>query len=197
MARGMGINQSSLRDVVGVKKSAPSFDMIQKIVDNPTFQINADWLITGDGAMLKSDPPQPNAVLPFQLKDAIPYYADLPVSAGEQALAEVVSTETPTGYMLIPGVSAKGIFPVVGCSMLPLIKAGDYIGINEINRWDLVDPAKIYMIITHEERMIKRLRTDSEDDEILWCVSENYKDFKILKVDIKAIYHVVYHGELL
>ena len=107
------------------------------------------------------------------------------------------SDETPDGYMRIPGVHAKALFPVIGCSMQPIIKPGDIIGINEVNRWDLVDPGKIYMIITNEERMIKRLRVDDDNDDILWCVSENYKDFKISKESIKAIYHVVFHGELL
>ena len=45
--------------------------------------------------------------------------------------------------------------------------------------------------------MIKRLRIDSENEDILWCVSDNYKEFKINRSEIKYIFHVVWHGELL
>lgn len=171
--------------------SEPSVSNIKLIAEY--LNISLEWLITGKGNMDNNTP----ILSEEKIKGAIPYYADLPISAGQEGLTQTSQEEKPTGYMLIPNVSAEGIFPVIGCSMLPKIKAGDVIGVNRVNRWERVEPDKIYMIITNEERMIKRLRIDNEDDSILWCVSENYHEFKIYKNDIVNIFHVVYHGELL
>lgn len=127
--------------------------------------------------------------------DAIPYYGDLLVSAGEGNLAEVAASHTPTGWIDIPGIPKSiGALPVIGCSMEPDIKNGDYITIADIDSWEKVDPDKIYLIITHDERMIKRLCTDGEDDSILWCISPNYPSFKIYKSDIVSIYRVTFYG---
>jgi phage repressor protein C with HTH and peptisase S24 domain len=132
-----------------------------------------------------------------KIKGSIPYYNNLPVSAGRMDLAQQTESEEPSGYMLIPNVSAERLLPVVGCSMEPKIKAGDIVGVNTVNNWDRVEPDKIYMIITKDDRMIKRLRVDDKDDSILWCVSDNYKEFKIYKDEIIHIFHVVYHGEII
>jgi phage repressor protein C with HTH and peptisase S24 domain len=81
--------------------------------------------------------------------------------------------------------------------MKPEIYPGDIIGVSKIDRWEKVDPDKVYMIITHEERMLKHLRTDNERNDILWCISPNYKEFSIQKEDIKTIYKVVFVGRLM
>jgi len=124
----------------------------------------------------------------------IPVYDYLPASAGQMGLAAVFENEIPTGNISIPDITATAFFPVVGFSMEPEIRAGDHIGVKQIDNWDRLDTDKIYMIITGDDRMIKRLRQDTENDNTLWCVSTNYKEFKILKTEIKAIYHVVYAG---
>lgn len=149
------------------------------------------WLL---GNKTNSNVPIVRLILEAE-KGAIPYYENLPVSAGQIAMVE--GEEQPTGYVKIPGVSARWLFPVVGCSMKPEINPGDIVGVNAVDRWDRVDPDKIYMIVTNEERMIKRLRIDNENDEILWCISPNYPEFKILKSEVKVIYQVVFHGELM
>lgn len=191
--------------------------------------LNTGWLLTGEGKMLKTpqysvahlEGPG-HMIFDFSenhesnitdlnekakyltdyknekgiLKGA-PLYADLPVSAGQY---DIVSTsEIPTGYINLPNVSAKWFFPVIGCSMEPEICAGDTVGVNYVENRNLLDPDKIYMIITPHERMIKRLRPDNDDKDIIWAISTNYKEIKLYSDDIKAIYHVVYvmKGKLL
>lgn len=168
-------------------------DVIEKVA-HAFPELDVNWLITGNGEMYKKDTP---LFFEEKVNGAIPYYADLPVSAGQAGLSETEKREKPTGYMLIPNISAERLFPVIGYSMLPLIKPGDIIGVNMVNNWDRVEPDKIYLIVTIEERMIKRLRIDNENEEILWCVSENYSEFKIYKNEIVSIFHVVFHGELM
>lgn len=196
LARDSNIPLSSLNSIFGDRKSKPNSDTLEKMYLNALqqYDIDAGWLAMGVGDMYnrrKSTNSSKN------IEKSIPYYGDLSVSAGEKGLAEINIAEQPTGYLSLPNVSAEYLFPVVGCSMLPIIKAGDVIGVNRIHRWERLDPDKIYMIITKEERMIKRLRVNSENPRQLWCISENYKEFLILKDDVIAIFHVVWHGGLL
>ena len=128
--------------------------------------------------------------------DNIPYYKEVPVSAGRAELMKVDGEENAVGFIKITGVSGKFAFPVIGCSMEPVIHAGDIVVVDELNQWDKIDPDKIYLIFTHDDRMIKHLETDEGNDEILWCVSPNYKRFSIDKTDILKIYKVTFYGRL-
>lgn len=125
----------------------------------------------------------------------VPYYKDLPVSAGQ--LDIVIQAAQPAGYVDLPGVTANALFPVVGCSMKPEINPGDVIGISPIDAWEIVDPDKVYLIVTADDRMIKHLSVDENDDSILWCMSPNYPKFKVNKSDIKYIYRVTFCGKLI
>lgn len=126
--------------------------------------------------------------------EGAPFYP-MPVAAGN-AMQLLDEPEKPTGYLSIPGISCKAYFPVVGFSFEPLIKAGDIIGIDFINRWETLDPDCIYFIITHESRMIKRLSDDPDNPDRLICISPNFKEFPIWKSDIKAIHKVIFYGRL-
>lgn len=193
MEKEIGISRALIGKYL--KDTEPSVNNILLLSQH--LDVSLDWLIANRGSMQNNDENTTPVFVEEKTKGAIPYYEDLPISAGEAGLAEVSHEEKPTGYLMIPNVSAEQLFPVIGCSMLPRIKPGDIVGVNKLNRWDRVDPDKIYMIVTHEERMLKRLRRDNERDDILWCVSDNYQEFKIYKSEIVSIYHVVYHGQLL
>lgn len=175
--------------------------------------VNPLWIITGEGEMLKSDINNTADIhgeyhtnskisifkpedLPMQVGKLYraPIYESFPVSAGNMGLSSVRS-DKPDGYAYttMPGVI---FFPVIGCSFSPIIEAGRYIGVVKLDNWERVDTEKIYFIVTREERMIKRLRLDESDSEILWCVSPNFREFKIYKADIIEINHVFFHGSM-
>lgn len=129
---------------------------------------------------------------------SIPYYEDLPVSAGQQDLALIQATEKPSGWIKPAEVlTAIGAFPVVGCSMEPFIHQGDFVTVAPVDNWDRVDPDKVYMIITVSDRMIKHLSQDEENDEIIWGISPNYPRVKIYKNEIKAVFRITFHGKLM
>lgn len=216
-------------------------DIIEKIVNYYT-DINVEWLITGNGEMLKPNVKEKlhnesvtksvtesvtnqmykkgntnvteekiyplyneeeyrNVMRKIKFAEGVnlaeegaPFYP-LPVSAGNasQLLDEA---EKPTGYLSIPGVSCKAYFPVIGFSFEPLIRAGDIIGIDFINRWEVLDPDCIYFIVTQDQRMIKRLLDDPDNPDRLICISPNHKEFPIYKSDIRAIHKVIFYGRL-
>lgn len=159
-------------------------------------EISIDWLIAGKGDMLKSTTSKYLLSDEF-VEGAIPYYDNLPVSAGQLSLAAFQNEEKPTGWIKIPGVSAKGLFPVIGCSMKPDINPGDVVGLSNMDRWEMVDPDKVYLIITRDDRMIKHLMIDETDKDILWCISPNYPKFSIRKDEIVFIYRITFHGKLM
>lgn len=157
------------------------------------YGVSVEWLLYGRG-------PKECNIIQVPKPSGIPVYGSCPVSAGQYDLARFASTEKPTGYIDMPELKgALGVFPIVGCSMEPLIKAGDYIAVTEIDSYERIDPDKVYLIITLDDRMIKHLSVDNEDDGILWCISENesYSKFRISKMEIRKIYRVVFHGRLL
>lgn len=163
-------------------------------------QLNIVWLINGSGEMLRTE----NSVKIFVPEDLpkqvgklyrAPIYESYPVSAGLHGLS-AIREDKPDGYAYtsMPGVT---FFPVVGCSFEPIIYAGQYIGVVKLNSWDRVDTEKVYFVLTRDERMLKRLRVDEKDDSILWCVSPNFKEFKISKKDILEISHVFFYGKMI
>ena len=188
------IGQNRFENLAGISngyisnlKSSPGTEILLKIL-NAAPDLNKDWLLTGEGEMLKQEEVHLSA-------EGIPYYENLLVTAGESG-ALTNDGETPTGFINLPAVAGKYCFPVIGCSMEPEIRAGEIVVADDVYSWDRIDPDKVYLIITHEDRMIKHLEVDQEDDSILWCVSPNYKRFSIMKQDIKRIFKITFHGRL-
>lgn len=194
------------------KLSTLNSTAIEKILSEIP-DVDPIWLITGEGDMLKPDnceiadvsgeySAKSKAVLfkpedlPLQIGKLYraPIYESFPVSAGNLGLSSTRADKADGyAYTSMPGVV---FFPVVGCSFEPVIKAGHYVGVVKVNSWDRLDTEKIYFIVTLEDRMIKRLRTDDVDDNILWCVSPNFREFKICKSDIIEISHVFFYGTM-
>ena len=169
-------------------------DLGQQTVDKilRTYQdLNRVWLLTGEGEMLQSDKP-----IDHYAHAGIPYFKNIPVSAGQCDLMLIDGEEKAVGFIDISGVTGQFAFPVIGCSMEPVIHAGDIIVVDEVNKWERVDPDKIYLIFTHDDRMIKHLEVDEKDKDILWCVSPNYKRFSILKTEVLKIFKVTFYGRL-
>ena len=160
-------------------------------------EVNKSWLLDSEGEMLNKPKEITSqnritlSVSEFKQRGYAPYYSDLQVSAGQFDLATLEKSEEPESWIKYPNITVDAWFPVVGCSMEPKIYAGDMIGVVEMNRWDMIDPDKIYLLITNEDRMIKHIEMDEENPSILWAISPNYKRFKIFTDNIVRILQVV------
>lgn len=179
-----GINKSTLSELCSGKREITERYVHRIQTKFP--EINFSWLLTGEGQMLEITTPS-----------GIPFYENLPVSAGQADLIHITQGEHPTGYISLPGVRAIAAFPVVGCSMEPEIKPGDFIAVTPMDNLEAIDPDKTYMIITHDDRMIKHLHPDIDDSDILWASSPNYPKFRLRKSDITALYRINFHGRIL
>ena len=147
-------------------------------------EISPRWLLLGEGNMFF------NPDIEEAIDSSAPFYSELPVAAGQKESFDPLR-ETPSGFISVPQWKAEFYFPVSGTSMEPEIYSGDIIGVNRVDSINEIDPAKIYMIVTNDSRMIKRCHCDEHNSELLWCVSPNYPSFTINKRDICAMFQVV------
>lgn len=158
-----------------------SMDLVYAILNNFP-EISAAWLIAGEGEMV---PEKENVVL-----DGAPFYCDLPVSAGYRDAFDP-ARERPSAFISLPMKIADFYFPVSGNSMEPEINDGDIVGVKRVEPHEGIVHGDVYMVVTNENRMIKRCYHDNEDPNLIWCVSPNYPSFPIHKNDVCALFKVV------
>lgn len=189
-AKGLNVNRAS--KVFGIPQRTLNrqvnedgkiaMDLMYSILDNFP-EISPLWLVTGEGDMLRES----NAL---QECVPVPFYSDLPVSAGLRDCFDP-SLEKANGYISLPSQKANFFFPVSGTSMEPEVFSGDIVGVVRVEPYDKIVPEAIYMIVTNDNRMIKHCYIDENNPELLWCVSPNYPSFPINKSDICAMFRVV------
>jgi phage repressor protein C with HTH and peptisase S24 domain len=186
-AESLGLKQGSYSDLERGRNKALSESVMKLIQIN--YNVNTEWLATGEGSMLLTD----GKIVEDDTRDkGVPYW-NLPVSAGK-SIVDLVGKSIPDGFIKgLPGADmAENILPVIGTSMEPEILNGAIIGVRKMTRFDTLNTERIYMIITRDDRMIKRIEHDYNDDSILWCVSPNYRKFKIYVEDIIEIHRICF-----
>lgn len=124
-----------------------------------------------------------------QTTDGIPYYEMLPATAGNYN--DILNTAEPTSYINLPQLEGcTAVLPVYGSSMKGLIEPGDLIAIKELKSRTEFDPSVPYLVITTEQRMIKYLRADDTDPQVIWADSTNHKPFKLDPQNILFVYAI-------
>ena len=158
-----------------------SMEIVNAILNNVP-EISPAWLIAGDGPMLLGDiaPKAPG----------LPFYDDLPLSAGLRDSFDPAN-EKPSAYISIPTSPADFYFPVSGSSMEPEFNDGDIVGVKRVDCTEGIVHGAVYIVVTNENRMIKRCYHDNNDPNLIWCVSPNYPSFPINKNDVCALFKVV------
>lgn len=176
----LGIPQRTLNRQVNEGGNI-SMDLVYAILNNVP-EISPAWLIAGEGPMLVGEE-APSF-------DTVPFYEDLPLSAGNRD-AFNPAQEKPSAFFSIPTCQADFYFPVSGSSMEPEFNDGDVVGVKRVDRSEGIVHGAVYMIVTNENRMIKRCYHDNNDPNLIWCVSPNYPSFPINKNDVCALFKVV------
>lgn len=169
MAKATFISRTTIYSIIGEKEVSPGYDVLRKLVEMTTPQINLEWLITGQGEMLFE---QPTKEYPTAVKE-IPYYA-VDFAAGFSLLYND-QTNVPADMVRLPQFSgADCLVDVSGKSMEPLISPGDCIAIKRLENWrEMYLPGEVYAIVTDEYRTIKRVRKSEKGDGWLRLVPEN------------------------
>jgi repressor LexA len=150
-------------------------------------EINIEWLLTGNGEMLKE-----NLIIPNHLK--VNDIKEIPLISiqkiGKFDKEEIPVTDIINSYK-VPELEHKGVkylIKVSDSSMYPQYNNGDVLACRPIMDLSFIQWGKAYVLDTEQGVIIKRLFPFENDHESLECHSENktkYPPFRILKSSIK------------
>lgn len=185
-----GIKVTVLERIIGASKGVLSRAInngtdiqskwIQSIVENFP-QYSAEWLLTGNGPMLKEESPAVQMLshpkVPEKIIDqqAINLY-DVEAAANLKTLF-VNKDQNILGQISIPDIPrCDGAIYVRGDSMYPILKSGDIIAYKEIHNFDNVIYGEMYLIsfdIEGDDFLTVKYINSSEKDGYVKLVSYN------------------------
>lgn len=157
-------------------------------------EINANWLLTGEGEMLKTELPVVSRKIPLYDAEAAAGYEY------EMNMEPAAQTGTiDVGDMLRDSEAALRIY---GNSMIPGYPPGSIIGLKQ-NHEGFIEPGNVYVVETANNRYVKRLYYN-EDKTAFVCHSDNhvkhqegprtgtfyYSDFEIPLSDVRKVFIV-------
>lgn len=213
-ASAIGVTPSVVDNIVGKRQGKPSFEVIEKV--SSIAKINIDWLITGNGTMLKDATMPDTTTAPIKListnksteettdkfrtvskrtPGAIPLVSEQAVGGFSNEHFSI-SESSVLAYYVIPKfrhLNVDFMIELVGDSMTPRFNPGDIIACSIIYQPNFIQWNKPHLIATREQGLIvKRLRKSSREDCLL-AVSDNpdYDSFDLPKDEIAGLALIV------
>lgn len=187
MAKVSYISRTTLLSIIGEQQSAPGYDVLRRIVEIPTVDINEKWLLTGEGQMYyEASGPQ------ISYTDGVPYYDEDFLLGFDEILAP--SNEHPEYLINMPGYEKATLWcNASGHSMEPEINNGDIIALQRIDDFSFLPYGDVYgFITTNGLRTIKRLgRSDREGYYKLIPTNKEYDAQEIPVNKIALVYRVM------
>ncbi len=188
-AESIGYKPQVITNMVSGRKTKPSYDVLNAIIT--TFvDVNADWLLTGEGEMLKTE--QKAVMIPNDKGiPLIPLDAMAGFGTGSQQLMEY-----DTECYVVPEFTELNVdymIRVKGSSMYPKYNSGDIVACKKLSLNDLFFQwNKVYVLDTSQGPIIKRIDPGKNKEHItLKSDNENYKPFELHLSQINAIALVV------
>ncbi len=191
-ANKIGVSEANVRNYI--KDTEPKFNVIEKIVKN--FEINYEWLITGNGnweKTPKNELAEPTTEYLIN-KNRVPQVITVD-SEGRDNIT-LVPVYAHTGYLTgyndpefiqtlptyrLPGI-ANGVFrmfQVAGFSMLPTLHDKSYVVAQFVENWlTEIKDDRVYVVVTQNHGIIvKRLLNRLEKYGNIYCKSDNRREF--------------------
>ena len=172
--------------------SRNTFDI--ELLYSKCVEINPEWLLTGEGEMLKSDNNTP-AVAEPQIPSGVPM---LPFDAfaGIGTDVEGVNLDTIEERYVVPlfdGMKMDFMISVRGSSMYPKYNSGDVVACRMVQELLFVQWNKVYVLDTISQGVIIKRLKKSDKEGFVICKSDNekYEPFEIPLSDIRTIALVV------
>lgn len=161
-------------------------DKIEKILTHCP-EISADWLITGNGYMLK-DNPDKEVIIRTYADDGIPL---VPINAMAGLFVEnyVSVLRKSCDLYVIPSLkNADFIITVRGDSMSPKFISGDLIVCSFVKTTSFFQWGRAYVIDTEQGVLLKYVKPGQDKDHII-LVSENknYDPFVLNKRELRHL----------
>lgn len=161
-------------------------DKIEKILTSCP-EISADWLITGNGCMLKDNPDR-DVIIRTYADDGIPF---VPINAMAGLFVEnyVSVIKKNCDLYVIPAFkNADFIIQVKGDSMAPKFISGDLVACSFVKTSSFFQWGRAYVIDTEQGVLLKYVKPGLDKDHII-LVSENknYDPFVLNKRELRHL----------
>lgn len=187
MSAAIAINPQRLYSIIR-NNEFPTYSELLNIVKISNLNIN--WLITGNGPMLKevSEESTPALVPASETRPRIPYTAAAGSLTNEMdGILESQCEQVPI-IRVLPAYDFT-IF-IKGDSMFPRFESGDEVACKKISNTHFIQWGKVHVLDTAQGIILKRIY---EDGDKIRCVSYNpeYPDFSIPKNEIYSMSLVV------
>lgn len=184
----IGVSEANVRNYKnGVM---PKADFLEKIARS--FDININWLLTGEGNMLSSES-EKEEKLPSvnQTYEGTPYF-NVDFIGGFDIIVND-QTRNPDFYINYPPYNQEGVVwcNLTGHSMEPEISNGDIIALREVTTPIQYLPAgEIYGIVTEEYRTVRRIRLSQKEGFVRLIPSNKSEEFCEQEIPISMIIRV-------
>ena len=187
-ANAIGISQGSLSTVLTRGQNISSSYL--ELIINTFPKLNIDWLITGNGSMIKES--ASSISINHKMKGS-PYYNVDFIGGFDIMLND--QTVNPDYYIDFEPYNKPGVVwcNITGHSMEPSITHGDIIAMQEVKTWNefiLLD--EVYGLVTDEFRTVKRISQSEKDGYYkLVPVNRNYNSQDIPVSIIRKVFKVL------
>lgn len=201
------------------KGKALSSDVLAKIIAKYP-EISSEWLLTGNGEMLKSEgatevikTPRVEIIEPIKVEGRSLMPKVVVVDDDDNDRIPLVSVKAQAGYLEgyddsnyieeLPTYSLPEMrngtyrmFQVSGFSMYPTLQDGSYVIGKFVEDWEWLGDNRVCVVVTERDGVIvKRVTNRAREKGFLYCKSDNrdYKHIKVMLEDIKEIWECQAH----
>lgn len=195
MAKSVFVSQSTLRDIVGERNSAPSFETMKQIVDSATLKISPAWLLTGQGEVQTSENQSEasSASTLNRLYPPKPFVENIQASCGKAN--GFSSTILKNGHRLISlpiNADYDFVIEATGLSMVNRkdpersVNPGDLVALKIISTMTYLRWGELYAVATYDDIIIKKIMP-SEKEGFVKCVSFNAEEYPEYDIPVSEI----------
>lgn len=182
--------------------------------------VSPEWLLTGNGEMLKSEgatevikTPRVEVIAPIKVEGRSLMPKVVVVDDDDNDRIPLVSVKAQAGYLEgyddsnyieeLPTYSLPEMrngtyrmFQVSGFSMYPTLQDGSYVIGKFVEDWEWLGDNRVCVVVTERDGVIvKRVTNRAREKGFLYCKSDNrdYKHIKVMLEDIKEIWECQAH----
>ena len=195
MAKSVFVKQSTLRDIVGERNSAPSFETMKQIVDSASLNINPAWLLTGQGEVQTSENQSETSSTSTlsRLYPPKPFVENIQASCGKSN--GFSSAIMKNGHRLISlpinadydfAIEATGLSMVNRKDPERSINPGDLVALKIISTMTYLRWGELYAVATYDDIVVKKIMP-SEKEGFIKCVSFNTEDYPDYEMPLSEI----------
>lgn len=194
--------------------------VLNKILDN-CLDVSPEWLLTGRGEMLKSEgatevikTPPVEIIAPIKVegRSLMPKVIVLKDEDVEEERIPLVPVMAQAGYLQgyddpqyikelpmynLPGMrnGTFRIFQVEGLSMYPTLQSGSYVVGQFVEDWEHISDNRIYVVVSTEGVIVKRVLNRIEKYGSLYCKSDNrvFPHINVRLNDVREIWECKMH----